>query len=114
MSTGRQEARWTAELWGDSSSTVSYRVTSRDGDFVAYVDVPPGDEGRSTVAKMVAAPDALTVLGILRRALTNEGNGWQEARDYLQLQNLYDGDLSDEALLAEVCRAALEAAKRLP
>ena len=51
----RQEERWTAEEWGDGASTISYRVTNKDGDFIAYVDVPPGAEGRRTLARMVAA-----------------------------------------------------------
>lgn len=47
--------RWTAEEWDTTpGGMVDYRVTAGDA-FVAYISVPPGDEGRSTVAKMVAA-----------------------------------------------------------
>lgn len=102
----RQEERWTARLLSglpaNSGTLLDYDVSDAEGRWVARLRVPRTDEGRSTVAKMVAALQMEQALEKGRSAL-----------DRL-MGDTDPNDPEDPSLVAcQAMSAALEAAKRL-
>lgn len=101
---------WTVEIAVRSANDITWRVLDSDGKFIAFIDVPNTDEGRSTVAKMVAAFQMETALRVADAydlhfedcAVCSELT-WGQCAEAVRLQdNMTEGR-----------RAALAAAKRL-
>lgn len=94
----RQEERWTARTFGNLGCREGWEqwaiAIGPTGEPFAWIRAPATPEGRSTVAKMVAAPDALTVLARFVAFVSG-------------------GEERDMPGLISAARSALEAAKRL-
>lgn len=53
-------------------------------------------------------------VSLMYDAMTDKAGAWIRARIWLDAHDIYHGDLQENAVLAEVCRAALDAGKEQP
>ena len=54
------------------------------------------------------------VVSLMHNAMADKSGAWIRARIWLDAHDIYHGDLQENAVLAEVCRAALDAGKEQP
>jgi hypothetical protein len=106
MKTEQVAERW-RELWDEVKDGPGYANPAVDRRKVRELirELSAAEAERDRLREAVS---------LMYDAMTDKAGAWIRARIWLDAHDIYHGDLQENAVLAEVCRAALDAGKEQP